>query len=99
VLARRSPWKFLADIRIGVRATPAIDAAQGRGRSPANYLNNKYYGKTNESKRGASTMSIQLRIRVATLLAHVVMSTALVVLLADGAAASLQPAFPIAVHN
>ena len=44
-------------------------------------------------------MSIQLRIGVATLLAHVVMSTALVVLLADEAAASLQPALPITVHN
>jgi hypothetical protein len=82
-----------------MRATAAIDAAQGGGRSAANYLNNKHYWKTNESNRGASTMSIQLRIRVATLLAHVAMSTALVVLLADEAAASLQPALPIAVHS
>ena len=44
-------------------------------------------------------MSIKLRIRVATLLAHVAMSTALVVWLADDAAASLPPVYQIAVHN
>jgi hypothetical protein len=44
-------------------------------------------------------MSIKLGIRLATLLAHVAMSTALVVWLSDDAAASLPPAFQIVVHN
>ncbi|MFC3376806.1 hypothetical protein ACFOLJ_13185 [Rugamonas sp. CCM 8940] len=44
-------------------------------------------------------MSIKLGIRVASLLAHVVMSTALVVWLAEDAAASLPPAFQIVAHN